>query len=92
MHAEHAIAALNAGKHVIVTKPLIVDLAHAPALIEAQRRTGRHLMVGQSSRFIHPMQAQRADLARHGRIIAVEAHYHGDHRWFYRQKSWSRGG
>jgi predicted dehydrogenase len=93
LHAEHAAAALHAGMDVILTKPLIIDLSHADILLKAQDESGRRLMVGQSSRFIHPMQLQHADFraGRHGRLVAVEAHYHADHRWFYREKKWSRG-
>ena len=39
-HAPLAIAAARAGKHVIVEKPMTVDLAEADAMVEEARRAG----------------------------------------------------
>jgi 1,5-anhydro-D-fructose reductase (1,5-anhydro-D-mannitol-forming) len=35
LHAEHALAALKAGKHVLVDKPLALELADARAMVDA---------------------------------------------------------
>jgi predicted dehydrogenase len=93
LHAKHIKQSLDAGKHVICTKPLIDNLADAPALINAQRKSGKHVFVGQSTRFFEPMIRQRADFdaGRHGEVFSVEAHYHADHRWFLK-KQWSQAG
>ncbi len=92
LHAQHIRSTLEAGKHVICTKPLITDLSHGPSLLAAARAAGCQVLVGQSSRFIHPMWRQREDVVNglHGALTAVEAHYFGDHRWFY-TKPWTRG-
>ena len=45
-HAEMAIRALKAGKHVFVEKPLSLDLGDARAMIEAAAAADRRLMVG----------------------------------------------
>lgn len=45
-HAEIAIAALNAGKHVLVEKPLCLTVEEALAIQEAVRKSGRLLQVG----------------------------------------------
>jgi predicted dehydrogenase len=50
-HAEIAIAALEAGKHVLVEKPLSKTVAEAEAIAEAVSRTGKHLQVGFVRRF-----------------------------------------
>ena len=93
LHARHIKAALDAGKHVICTKPLIDDLADAPALLDAARKAKRHVFVGQSTRFFEPMIRQRADFdaGKHGELFSVEAHYHADHRWFLK-KEWAKAG
>lgn len=50
-HAPLAITALEAGRHVIVEKPMTLELAQADAMIEAARRTGRTLGVIFQRRF-----------------------------------------
>ncbi|MEW6047398.1 MAG: Gfo/Idh/MocA family oxidoreductase [Bacillota bacterium] len=51
LHAEHAVAALKAGKHVLVEKPIATTLADALAMKNAAREAGRVLMVGFTHRF-----------------------------------------
>jgi predicted dehydrogenase len=91
LHAEHTIRALDAGKHVICTKPFLDGLSSAGEILEAQRRSGRQIMVGQSSRFFEPFDRQRQHFAAgaFGELNTVEAHYHADHRWFL-EKPWAR--
>src|SRR5262249_16740290 len=43
-HAALARAALEAGKHVLVEKPMATTLEEADALIQLAERAGRHLM------------------------------------------------
>src|SRR5262245_28246734 len=50
-HAAAAIAAMEAGKHVIVEKPMCFTLREADAMIEISRRTGRCLMVAYMKRY-----------------------------------------
>ena len=50
-HAECAIAALNAGKHVLCEKPMAMNAAEAQAMLEAARRNNRLLMIGFVRRF-----------------------------------------
>ncbi|MDB5327900.1 MAG: oxidoreductase domain protein, partial [Phycisphaerales bacterium] len=51
MHAEHAIAAMNAGKDVLCEKPMAASPAEADAMIDAARRNGRTLTVFNNRRF-----------------------------------------
>ncbi len=46
LHAEMAIAALNAGKHVLVEKPLAKTLDEALKIQEAVQKSGKTLQVG----------------------------------------------
>ncbi|MGC4886209.1 Gfo/Idh/MocA family protein [Micromonospora sp. DT227] len=50
-HAEIATAALDAGKHVLVEKPLSRTAGEAQALVDAVARNDRHLQVGFVRRF-----------------------------------------
>jgi UDP-N-acetyl-2-amino-2-deoxyglucuronate dehydrogenase len=53
-HAEGAVAALNAGKHVVVEKPIDVTLAAADRILAAQAGTGLQLTVISQHRFDLP--------------------------------------
>jgi scyllo-inositol 2-dehydrogenase (NADP+) len=51
LHAELAIAALAAGKHVVVETPLGLNRAEADAVIAAARRAGRSVSVAHTRRW-----------------------------------------
>ncbi len=51
LHADGAVAALDAGKHVVVEKPLDVSLAAADRIIDAEKRSGRTVAVISQHRF-----------------------------------------
>ena len=46
LHAELAIAALNAGKHVLLEKPMAMSLAQCEAILEARNSSGKVLQMG----------------------------------------------
>ena len=56
MHTAPVLAALEAGKHVLVEKPMDVSLAGAQAMVDTADRVGRQLMVCHSLRFDLPTQ------------------------------------
>lgn len=91
LHFTHIRQAVEAGKHVICTKPVLPSLDDAPALLELMRGTDRRLFIGQSTRWFEPMLHQRRDFeaGRHGELSVVEAWYITDGRWFL-DKGWSR--
>lgn len=73
MHAEIAIAALEAGKHVLVEKPLANTLAEAEAMTsaaQAARTRGVQSMVGFNYRRV-PALALARDLIAEGRLGTV---------------------
>ena len=72
LHAPAAIAALRAGKHVLVEKPMALDGAAADAMLEAARAGDRILMVAQVLRFF-PVYRVLRDAVRSGRVGAVRA-------------------
>ena len=51
LHADGAVAALDAGKHVVVEKPLDVSLAAADRILDAEKRSGRTVAVISQHRF-----------------------------------------
>ena len=91
LHAEQIIQAMEAGKHVICTKPLINDPAAIPALLEVAERTGKRLQVGQSTRFYEPFQRQRElfDQGAFGEVEVLDAHYNHRMDWYYEKSPWT---
>lgn len=90
-HAALAVAALRAGKHVFVEKPLCIreeDLAEVEAAQKEARRAGRDpfLMVGFNRRFSPHGRALRAGFGERGRTplvvnYRVNAGAAPDHSW-----------
>jgi predicted dehydrogenase len=60
LHAPQAIACLEAGKHVLVEKPMARTLAEAQAMNEAARGSAGRLMVAHCWRFHADVRALRA--------------------------------
>jgi predicted dehydrogenase len=61
-HADQAVAALNAGKHVICEKPLAPTPADIRRMIDARDRSGKLLMTAQHFRFRGVSQAAKAEI------------------------------
>jgi len=57
LHKEPTIAALEAGKDVMVEKPMAMSAADAQAMVEAARRAGRKLVIGFQYRLSPAAQA-----------------------------------
>ena len=63
LHEPAAVAALEAGKHVLCEKPMSVDSAGAEAMVAAARASGRLLSVNQHMRFDRTTLALRDAVA-----------------------------
>jgi predicted dehydrogenase len=90
LHAEHSLAALEHGKHVVCTKPMVTRLEDAQSLVRLVRQRGVKFLVGQTMRFdrqfLHARQLfDRGEL---GELIAVESHYVHDVRPVFRLTPW----
>jgi len=70
LHAEIAIAAAEAGKHVLVEKPIARTLAEADAMIAAARAAGVVMMTAHNVRFAPPFVAMRRAISQ-GRLGAL---------------------
>lgn len=73
-HAEHAIAALEAGKDVFCEKPLATDFTDCLRVRDAVQRTGRHFVFGLVLRYSPHYQRIRAllDEGQIGELISFE--------------------
>ena len=75
MHFEHARAALQAGKHVMVEKPMTLDLPTSKKLVALAKKRGLVLSVFHNRRwdidYLHVKQAITSK--RFGRIINIES-------------------
>ncbi len=72
LHAEHACAALEAGKHVFLEKPMAVSISDCDRILDAQARSSARLYVGHNMRFFPSVQIMHRLIAE-GRIGQVEA-------------------
>lgn len=51
-HAGYTIRSLEAGKHVLVEKPMALDLRETRAMMEAQKKSGKIMMLGHNQRLV----------------------------------------
>src|SRR5262245_39037521 len=74
-HARHAIAALSAGKHVLVEKPMALSLEECRGMISAARESGKQLVVGHSHSFDLPVLHTRKIIqaGRYGAVKMISA-------------------
>ena len=89
LHAQMAIDALQAGKHVIVEKPIALSLEDADRMIETARLTGRQLCVVLQNRYNTPMQDLRRviDEGHLGKLLLGNATV----RWYRPQEYYEDG-
>ena len=90
LHAEHALAALHAGKHVVCTKPMCTSDDDSADLVHLVEQTGLKFLVGQTMRFDPEFSnakrmVEDGDL---GEIIFAEAHYVHDVRPIWPLTPW----
>lgn len=90
MHFEHCKAALENGKHVICTKPLVTSLEDAKVLVDLTKKNNLKFLVGQTMRY----EPQFASIKRMyddgdlGEAFMAEAHYVHDMRPVYEMTPW----
>src|SRR5688572_12564677 len=73
VHAENAVAAFEAGKHVMVEKPMAMNAKEAQRMLDASKRAGRHLVIGFQHRFDAKTKLIRDQIAADsfGRVFYV---------------------
>lgn len=90
VHAPATIAALNAGNHVVCEKPMSLFVEECREMIEAQKKSGKLLMVGQVCRFAPGfMKAKEiVDSGLIGDLFFVESEYAHDYLHVTGVDSW----
>jgi predicted dehydrogenase len=76
LHREHAVAALEAGAHVLVEKPMTVKLADAVAIAEAAEAAGRTASVAHGWNYsrLAIWAKEMLDAGRIGQVTSVTAY------------------
>lgn len=86
MHAEYAIRASQAGKHVMCEKPMAISSAECEAMIAAARKAGRKLMIGYRCHFeqynLHAIELGQGGAVGPMRLITAE------HGFYARPDQW----
>lgn len=75
-HADTAIAAMRAGKHVLIEKPMCLTLREADAIIAEREKAGVHAIVGYMRRFAPSFleavaQVRQFDRITYARVRAI---------------------
>lgn len=88
-HMEPAVAAANAGKHVIVEKPLEITTERCDQIIGACQAAGKKLLVTFQSRFHRSSQLMKeaVDQGRFGKITMGDAYV----KWYRSQEYYDSG-
>jgi predicted dehydrogenase len=91
-HARIAIAALNAGKHVIVEKPMAASLQECDAMLEAAKKSGKVFSPIAQNRFKDPVMnlKKMLDTAKAGKVVHAQIDSHW-WRWHSYYDLWWRG-
>jgi len=96
LHEQATIAAAEAGKHILLEKPMANSLAQADRMLAAQKRAGVKLMIGFTHRFHSELQTAKRliDAGELGQLtLAIDVMTTGGviPGWFWRQSE-SGGG
>lgn len=86
LHAQHALAAVARGRHVLVEKPMAVSLEQARAMVDAAKAAGVALIVGHSHSHDLPIRRMREiiDSGALGDVRMVNTWCFTD--WMYRPR------
>lgn len=95
LHAPQTIAALNAGVHVMVEKPMSMNAAEAEQMCEAVKKSGATLMVAHCWRFDPDVLWLKEQSKKLGKIIrtkGVGVHTHWGPSGWFTHKEFAGGG
>lgn len=98
LHAPMTIAAANAGKHVLVEKPMACSIEEAEQMIEAAQKNNVYLMVGHNQRLMppHVKAKEILDSGKLGKVLTFRTSFghpgpegwsvDGADSWFFRKE------
>lgn len=95
LHAPQTIAALNAGVHVMVEKPMAMNAQECEQMNEAAAKSGALLMVAHCWRFHPEVQWLKTQSEKLGKILRTKAysvHVHWGPGGWFAQKQFAGGG
>jgi predicted dehydrogenase len=91
-HASITIQALKAGKHVLCEKPMATTLEDCEAMLQAQKESGKFLMIGQNQRLAksHGKAKEILDSGEIGKLISFQINFshQGPEVWTGLKESW----
>lgn len=90
LHAEHTVAALRAGSHVLCEKPMAISVADCDTMIQAAEHANRRLFIVKQNRFNPPVVAVKKllDEGRLGKLYTVQLNCFWNRNADYYQDSW----
>jgi predicted dehydrogenase len=90
LHAEQILDSLDAGKHVICTKPLVTTMKDCERVVRKVDETGLKLLTAETARFHRLFLAAKEmlDNGELGKPIYVQAHYVHDLRKVLKATPW----
>ena len=90
IHREHAVAALEAGYHVLCEKPLAQTVEDCEAMVAAAKKAGKKFMTGQVCRKAPGfMKAKElVDAGEIGELFFVESEYAHDYQFLGKAWRW----
>ncbi|MDD5677143.1 MAG: Gfo/Idh/MocA family oxidoreductase [Kiritimatiellae bacterium] len=80
LHAPVSLAAIRAGKHVLLDKPFALNYAEARRVVDTARRSRKVLMLGMNQRYLKDQQILKA-LVERGELGEI---YHAKAYWYRR--------
>lgn len=86
VHAEHTVAALEAGKHVFCEKPLSISIESCDHILRAHKASGKEMMIGFNMRYMSIFRTMK-EILDSGAIGEIKAawvrHFVGFGSTFY---------
>ncbi len=90
LHAEHSIAVLRAGHHVLCEKPMALTVQDCGEMIKEAEKANKRLFIVKQNRFNPPVEAVKKaiDEGKFGRLFSVQLSCFWNRNNAYYENSW----